>query len=383
MNKITKLPNPDARRPGLFEVMRSKLRMAHMSRFTERTYIGWVRRYIHFHKGRHPREMSAKEITEFLSFLAVKKNVAASTQNQALNAILYLYRKVLEKDPGLFENLIWAKRSKYLPAVLTIEEVKAVLSHLKGTQWLIGCLLYGTGMRLIECLRLRVKDLDFERNLILVRDAKGQKDRAVPFPQHVKDPLKRHLEKVKALHKKDILEGYGKVYLPFALETKYPNANTQWCWQYVFPSVKRSVDPRSGVIRRHHLYDSIMQEAVAKAVKDAGVAKKVNCHTFRHSFATHLLDSGVDIRTVQVLLGHNDLKTTMIYTHVTLEKGVGTKSPLDVIGKELSCESRDIEEIKPSSPPLESGNEKSSNEKREEVSLRTSILRFLRKLIHR
>lgn len=315
--------------------MRERMRVAHMSLFTEKNYIRWVRRYIHYHRGRHPREMGATEITEFLSYLATKKQVAASTQNQALNALVFLYKQVLEKDPGVFEGVIRAKEPKFLPEVLTVDEVKAVLNNLKGVQKLIGCLLYGTGMRLTEALKLRVKDLDFERNLIVVRQSKGNKDRVVPFPKFLKNPLQKQLEKAKILHDKDLTDGFGRTNLPNALSRKYPNASAEWKWQYVFPSYKRSTDPRTGKTGRWHLYPTIMQKAVAAAVKRAEIAKKVNCHTFRHSFATHLLESGTDIRTVQVLLGHSDVKTTMIYTHVTSDKGVGTVSPLDRVADEL------------------------------------------------
>jgi integron integrase len=329
---------------GLFQVMRGKMRLAHMSLFTEKNYIGWVRQLIAFHHGKHPREMGAAEITEFLTHLAAVKNVAGSTQNQALNAIVYLFKHVLNKDAGTFEGIVWARKPKHLPVDLSVDEVKAVLKNLKGVQKVIGCLLYGTGMRLTEALKLRVKDVDFERNLIIVRDAKGAKDRAVQFPQFLKEPLRKQLERAKAIHDYDLKEGFGRTTLPYALERKYPNANAEWKWQYVFPSYKRSTNPQTGKVGRWHLYPTIMQDSVSGAVKKAGIQKKVSCHTFRHSFATHLLDSGTDIRTVQVLLGHNDLKTTMIYTHVTAEKGVGTKSPLDVLAKELE-ESKPIEPV--------------------------------------
>jgi integron integrase len=305
--------------------------------FTEKSYIGWVRRFIAFHNGRHPREMGATEITAFLSYLALDLKVAAPTQNQALNAIVFLYRRVLEIDAGVLEGIVWARKSKHLPVVLSVNEVRLVLQNLQGIQKLIGCLLYGTGMRLTEALKLRVKDIDFDRNLILVRDAKGDKDRSVPFPRSLREPLQIQLLAAKEIHRKDLKSGFGRTNLPFALDRKYPNANAEWRWQYIFPSYKRSIDPRSGQEGRWHLYPTIMQSAVFAATQRAGLHKKVSCHTFRHSFATHLLDSGTDIRTVQVLLGHNDIKTTMIYTHVTLEKGVGTKSPLDILGSEFSA----------------------------------------------
>ncbi len=317
------------------------MRLAHMSMFTEKTYVHWAKRFAAFHKGKHPRYMGAEEITEFLSYLASEKNASAPTQNQALNGIVYLFKEVLQKDPGTFEGIVWAKRPKHIPVVLSIEEVKAVIKGLSGVQWLIACLLYGTGMRLIEALKLRVKDVDFDRNLIVVRDAKGAKDRTVPFPNFLREPLRKQLEAAKAIHDFDLKEGFGRANLPYALERKYPNATTEWKWQYIFPSYKRSVDPRTGNTGRWHLYPTIMQDAVSAAVRNAGIQKKVSCHTFRHSFATHLLDSGTDIRTVQILLGHNDLKTTMIYTHVTAEKGVGTKSPLDVLSHDLEPKERE------------------------------------------
>lgn len=332
------------RSPGLIQVMRERIQLAHMSLFTEKNYIRWVKRFIAYHRGRHPREMGAAEITQFLSYLATKLQVSASTQNQALNALVFLYKHVLERYPGILQGVIRAKEPKFLPEVLTVVEVKAVLNNLKGVQKLIGCLLYGTGMRLTEALKLRVKDLDFERNLIVVRQSKGNKDRVVPFPKSLKDPLRKQLEKAKVLHNKDLADGYGKTDLPNALSRKYPNASTEWKWQYVFPSYKRSTDPRTGKIGRWHLYPTIMQKAVAAAVKQVEISKKINCHTFRHSFATHLLESGTDIRTVQVLLGHNDVKTTMIYTHVTNEKGVGTLSPLDRVANDIiNCAENETE----------------------------------------
>jgi len=323
-------------KPGLFHAMRSKMRLAHMSLFTEKNYIQWVRQFVAFHKGKHPRNFDSADVVRFLSYLATQRRVAASTQNQALNAIVYLFKNVLEKDPGLFNGIEWARRPRYIPVVLSINEVKLILRNLTGIQRLIGCLLYGTGMRLTEGLKLRVKDLDFDRNVIIIRDAKGHKDRVVPFPLFLKDPFRNQLAYAKKLHEHDCNEGFGIVELPYALERKYPNANREWKWQYIFPSYKRSTNPRTGKIGRWHIYPTIMQAALTRAVKVSGIEKKVSCHTFRHSFATHLLDAGTDIRTVQVLLGHNDLKTTMIYTHVTLEEGVETKSPLDVISDNLS-----------------------------------------------
>lgn len=232
-------------------------------------------------------------------------------------------------------SIVWARKPRRLPVVLSVVEIKAILGQLKGVQWLIACLLYGSGLRLTEALRLRVKDIDFERKMILVRDSKGQKDRVVQLPQFLRQPLQTQMQQAKSYHNHDLEAGFGRVSLPHAWQKKYPNADKEWIWQYVFPSIKRSVDPRSGAIKRHHLYHSIMEDSVRRAVRNAGIHKRVTCHTFRHSYATHLLDSGIDIRTVQTLLGHNDLKTTMIYTHVTAEKGIGTKSPLDVLAEDL------------------------------------------------
>jgi len=330
-------PPKRARPRGLYQTMREMMRLAHMSIFTEKSYISWVKRFIAFHEGRHPRDMGATEITQYLSHLATNLNVAAGTQNQALNALVFLYKRVLNRDPGEFEGLAWARRPRFVPVVLSVDEVTRLLKTFSGVQRTIACLLYGTGLRLAEALKLRVKDVDFERNLIIVRDAKGEKDRTVPFPQLLREPLRVQLRDAKAFHEQDLKDGLGAVHLPYALERKYPNANREWKWQYIFPSAKRSIDPQTGRTGRWHIYPTIMQDAVAKAVKRAGLDKKVTCHTFRHSFATHLLDAGTDIRTVQVLLGHNDLKTTMIYTHVTLEKGVGTKSPLDTVASALGA----------------------------------------------
>jgi integron integrase len=302
-----------------------------MSRTTEKNYLQWIIRYFRFHNGLDP---GTKGIAEYLSYLADIKNVAASTQNQALNVLIFLYREVLRVNPGTLNGISWARRPKTLPVALSTKEVRAVLNNLSGTQKLIAGLLYGTGMRLAEALRLRVKDLDFERNLVLVRDTKGNTDRSVPLPGSLKSALQRQVEKAKQLHSLDLQEGYGAVYLPFALDRKYPNANKQWCWQYVFPSHKRSTDPRTGRIGRHHLYDSIMQEAMAKAVRAAGLAKKVNCHTLRHSAATHWLEHGVDVRTVQDLLGHSNLNTTTVDLHVCKERALKVPSPLDNLCKD-------------------------------------------------
>jgi integron integrase len=293
------------------------------------SYIHWIKRYIYFHKKRHPAEMREKEVSAFLTHLAVARKVSASTQNQALSALLFLYGEVLGIKLDWMDKIVRAKHTKRLPVVLTQGEVKLALSCLEGTRWLMASLLYGCGLRLMECLRLRVKDVDFSYRQILVRDGKGAKDRITMLPDIVIEPLKRHLVKVKSLHEQDLAEGFGEVHLPYALSRKYPHAGKEWAWQYVFPSVKRSVDPEDGVIRRHHLDDSVLQRAIKSAIRQAGIDKPATPHTLRHSFATHLLQSGYDIRTVQELLGHSDVSTTMIYTHVLNKGGRGVASPLD------------------------------------------------------
>jgi integron integrase len=303
----------------------------HYSIRTEETYVTWIRRFILFHKKRHPSEMGEQEISEFLTHLAVQERVAASTQNQALNAIVFLYRAVLKRDLGEIRGIQWAKRPARLPVVFTREEAKAVLDHLEGTKWLMASLLYGSGLRLMECLRLRVKDIDFIYRRIAVRDAKGDQDRVTILSDALIEPLHSHLKRVRALHKKDLEDGFGEVYLPYALERKYRNASRQWGWQYVFPSSRRSRDPRTRVIRRHHIAETVLQRAVRTAVRASNMVKPGSCHTFRHSFATHLLEAGYDIRTVQELLGHKDVSTTMIYTHVIKKGGMGVQSPLDTI----------------------------------------------------
>jgi integron integrase len=315
----------------LLDQVKNLIRFKHYSIRTEEAYLNWIKRFILFHGKRHPNEMGTQEVTQFLTHLTVEGNIAASTQNQALSAILFLYREVLKKDIGWLDDIEWSKKPTRLPVVFTKGEVKAILVRLEGTKWLMASLLYGSGLRLMECMRLRVKDLDFEYNQIIVRDAKGQKDRASMLPISLKDPLRKHLEKVKTIHEDDLKEGFGTGYLPFALEEKYPNANREWGWQYVFPATQRSKDPRTGLERRHHLAESVLQRAVKAAIRGADIAKNGSCHTFRHSFATHLLEAGYDIRTVQELLGHKDVSTTMIYTHVLNKGGKGVNSPLDGI----------------------------------------------------
>lgn len=317
-------------KPKLLDQVRNLIRVKHYSIRTEEAYVNWIRRFILFHNKRHPNEMGEPEVSQFLTHLAVKGKVSASTQNQALSAVLFLYREVLKKDIGWLDDVERAKRPTRLPVVFTREEAKAILAHLEGSKWLMANLLYGSGLRLMECIRLRIKDLDFEYNQIVVRDAKGQKDRVTMLPVSLKEPLKRHLEKVRAIHEKDLKEGFGKVYLPFALERKYPNANQEWGWQYVFPASKHSGDPRTGIERRHHIAETVLQRGVKAAIRSTGITKNGSCHTFRHSFATHLLEAGYDIRTVQELLGHKDVSTTMIYTHVLNRGGKGVKSPLDL-----------------------------------------------------
>ena len=299
----------------LLDQMRDILRAKHYSYRTEETYLDWVRRYILFHSKRHPGDMGAAEIQAFITHLATQRNVAASTQNQALSAILFLYREVLHKEiePILLST---ARRPERLPTVLTREETLRVIDQMQGTHRLMAQLLYGSGLRLMECIRLRVKDIDFDYKTITVRDGKGEKDRVTPLPESVIPDFKRQIERVRLLHEEDLAAGYGEVYLPNALSLKYPNAAREFLWQYIFPAQKRSLDPRAGMERRHHLDSSGLQRAVKGAARKAGIRKRVSCHTFRHSFATHLLQNGYDIRTVQELLGHKDVRTTMIYTPV-------------------------------------------------------------------
>jgi len=314
--------------PKLLDQVRQSLRTKHYSYRTEKSYIGWIKQYILFHKKKHPRDMREVEINKFITHLAVKRRVSSSTQNQALCAIVFLYKHVLKRDIKNL-NIFWAKKHKHIPVVLTQEEVKELFKQLKGTYWIMAMLLYGAGLRLREVLNLRVKDIDFNYNQIIIRDTKGREDRVVPLPKKVKVPLQQYLTKVKNLHKKDLHEGFGNVYLPDALERKYPNAVREWIWQYVFPAHRISTDPRSGVRRRHHLYDTVLQKVVKTAAKKAGIQKRVTCHTLRHSFATHLLEDGYDIRTIQELLGHKHLETTMVYTHVVKQGALGIKSPAD------------------------------------------------------
>jgi integron integrase len=315
--------------PKLLDQVRNTIRLRHLSHRTEEAYIYYIKRYIIFHNKRHPKEMGAEEIQAFLTHLAVNKNVSASTQNQAFSALLFLYQKVLQIELPQIENVTRAKRPEHLPVVFTRTEAKEILSHLTGVPYLVVSLLYGSGLRLMEALRLRVKDIDFEMKQITVRDGKGEKDRVTMLPQFILEDLGKHLTKVKFQHEEDCKRGFGEVLLPYALKRKYPNANKDWKWQYVFPSAKISPTREDGKLRRHHTSESTIQKAVGEAIKKARINKHAGCHTLRHSFATHLLTNHYDIRTVQELLGHKDVRTTMIYTHVLKQGGQGVKSPLD------------------------------------------------------
>jgi integron integrase len=326
---MTTQPDQEPRPPKLLDQVRDVLRVKHYSRRTEDAYVDWIRRYILFHHKRHPREMGVAEIQAFLTHLAVNQHVAASTQNQALSALIFLYRDVLNLELHGTIDAIRAKKPRRLPTVLTKEEVQQVLQELSGTPHLMAALLYGSGLRLMECLRLRVKDLDFARREITIRDGKSGKDRRTMLPASLVLPLQMHVCQVKQIHTQDLADGYGSVYLPDALERKYPHAAKEWIWQYVFPATQISADPHTGIRRRHHLDESVLQKAVRKAAQRSGIPKRITCHTFRHSFATHLLENGYDIRTVQELLGHKDVSTTMIYTHVLNKGGLAVRSPLD------------------------------------------------------
>ena len=317
--------------PKLLDRMRDLLRTEHYSMRTEKTYVQWAKRFVLFHRKRHPSAMGAPEVNEFLTHLAVERHVSASTQGQALAAILFLYRDVLGEELPWLTDLIRAPRNEPAPVVLTQHEVRRLLGQMSGTTHLVARLLYGTGMRLLEGLRLRVKDLDFETGELIVRSGKGNKDRATTLPRVVVPALKEHMGEARLLHDRDVAEGFGRVWMPDALEVKYPNASISWPWQWVFPAAQRSIDPRSGIERRHHLGAQVIQRAVREAVQRSGITKAATPHTLRHSFATHLLAAGHDIRTVQELMGHADVRTTMIYTHVLGLGASGVRSPLDAL----------------------------------------------------
>jgi len=315
--------------PRLLDRVRQAIRARHYSSSTEQAYVAWIRRFIFFHRKRHPTEMAEMEVNEFLTHLAVHQRVAASTQNQALAALLFLYDKVLNRRLGQIEGVVQARRPRRLPVVLTREEARTVLDRLDGAPRLVCSLLYGSGLRLLESLRLRIKDIDFHRNEITVRDGKGGKDRVTVLPAAVRAPLLAHLEEIRRQHAKDLARSLGRAPLPDALDRKYPDADRQWSWQWVFPASSHYVDRHTGLRHRHHLHESVIQKAVKESVRRAELAKPASCHSFRHSFATHLLEDGYDIRTVQELLGHKDVKTTMIYTHVLNRGGKGVRSPMD------------------------------------------------------
>jgi len=324
--------------PRLLDLVRETIRVRRYSIRTEQAYVQWIRRFILFHDKRHPLQLREEDVGRFLSHLAVERHVSPSTQNQALNAIVFLYREVLDRKLEVVANLVRAQKRSRLPVVFTPWEVETVLAKLEGAPWLQASLMYGSGLRLMECMRLRVKDLDFGRSEICVRDGKGRRDRVTMLPERLLEPLRAQLEYAHALHRRDLGAGFGRVYLPEALARKYLAAEREWVWQWVFPARRRGVDPRSGEARRHHVNESSVQRAVKHAVRAASVEKAGSCHTLRHSFATHLLESGYDIRTVQELLGHRDVKTTMIYTHVLNRGGRAVRSPLDVSAPAESAE---------------------------------------------
>ena len=314
--------------------VREAIKVRHYSIRTEKSYIDWIKRYIHFHNLRHPNELSSEDVTAFLTMLVIERNVSAATQNQAFAALLFLYREVLNL-PFKIDNVVRSKKPKKLPVVLTPQEVSAVLNQLEGVYRIMASLLYGSGLRLMECARLRVKDIDFDYRSITVRNGKGAKDRIVPLPDTLIPSLKSQLAFAQTLHDQDLSAGFGQVYLPEALNRKYPTADKLWGWQYVFPAAKRSIDPRSDQTKRHHIGEKSLQRHVTKAVRLSGIYKTASCHTLRHSFATHLLERGQDIRTVQELLGHDDIKTTQLYTHVLQRGGHAVTSPLSTLPNPL------------------------------------------------
>jgi integron integrase len=326
-NKISQ-SNPH-RKKNLLDQVSEVMRLRHYSIRTESSYIGWIKRFCIFHNMKHPVKMGIPEIEAFLSHLATDKKIGRSTQNQAFNALLFLYKQVLKIPLDQPINALRARRRQRVPVVMTREETRRVLESMSGQMKMMAQLMYGSGLRLMECVRLRVQDLDFSADQLTVRSGKGDKDRRTMLPVEIQPELSEHLKWVKIIHDRDLADGYGRVYLPPALDRKYPSAGKQWIWQYVFPATSRSRDPRSGEIRRHHIHPSAFQKSLKKAVQMAGLTKRVTSHTFRHSFATHLLANGYDIRTIQDLLGHADVSTTMIYTHVLNKGGRGVRSPLD------------------------------------------------------
>ncbi len=320
---------PSAAQPRLLDQIRHTIRIRHLSFETEKAYVFWAKKFILFHNKRHPKEMGQEEVTRFLSYLATHRNVAAATQNQALAAILFLYKEVLKVPLPWIDDVVRAKRPKRLPVVLTQDETKTIIAKLSGIKWLVVSMLYGSGLRQKECLRLRVKDVDLARCEVTVREGKGGKDRRTVLASKLCDPIREQIDRVIQSHEIALRDGYGGVQMPGALERKYPNAQYEIGWQFLFPSEKPSACPRTGVWRRHHIYPTVISRAIRAATREARIYKRVSCHTFRHSFATHLLESGQDIRTVQELLGHSHVQTTMIYTHVLNKGGMGVRSPFD------------------------------------------------------
>jgi len=320
-----------SKKPMLLEVVRQRIRLKHYSHRTEKSYVQWIRRFVRFHNRRHPRELGKTEIEAFLTHLAVERKVSASTQNQAFSALLFLYRNVLELPMPQLDAVQRAKKPRRLPTVLSPDEVRQILCQLDGKYWIAGNLLYGSGLRLLECLRLRVQDIDFEMCQLMVRAGKGNKDRVTILPEAVIEPLQKHLKNVRAIHSRDLKQGLGRVYMPVALTRKYPNAAYEWLWQFVFPSTTYIQDRELGHTVKYHLHEKALQRAIRNAVKKSGISKRATAHTFRHSFATHLLQRGADIRTIQELLGHKDVSTTMIYTHVIQKGGMGVRSPADIL----------------------------------------------------
>lgn len=318
-----------APRPRLLDRVRAVLHARHYSPRTEESYIAWIRRYIHFHGRRHPADLGEADLTRFLSALATERHVSASTQNQALAALLFLYRVVLEREISWLEGIVHAKRPERLPVVLSRGQIAAVVAQMRGVERLCASLIYGAGLRLLEALQLRIKDIDFSGQQVMVRDGKGRKDRPTLLPEAVQPELRNHIQRVRDQHDADLAAGAGFVQLPDALRVKYPSAPREWPWQWVFPATRPYVDPATGERRRHHLHETVIQRAIRRAARAAGIPKPVTPHTLRHSFATHLLESGSDIRTIQQLLGHKDVSTTMIYTHVLRRGPLGVRSPLD------------------------------------------------------